>query len=84
MDIEKIKKDLLDYLSPDEYYINNYNNHLCITIIKDSFINLSILERQQEVYKPLFKYIKSNIIHSISITTYTKNEWKDYNNKRNN
>ncbi|MCV2528894.1 MAG: BolA/IbaG family iron-sulfur metabolism protein [Candidatus Lightella neohaematopini] len=84
MDIEKIKNDLLDYLSPNKCYIKNYHNHLCVTIIKDSFTNLTILERQQEVYKPLAKYIKNNIIHSISITTYTPDEWKNYNNKKNN
>ncbi|MCV2506301.1 MAG: BolA/IbaG family iron-sulfur metabolism protein [Candidatus Lightella neohaematopini] len=82
MDIKKIKQDLLDYLSPNKCYIKNHDNHLFIVIIKDSFINLSILERQQEVYKPLAKYIKNKIIHSVSITTYTTEEWKNYNNKK--
>lgn len=75
MNNEKIKSILLDKLQLHKLYVTGNTYHIKIVAIGDVFIGLNSLEKQQIIYKPLKNYIINNIIHSISIKSYTLKEW---------
>lgn len=76
METEKIKSILINSLSLEDVYINGNNNYMEIIAISDIFFGMSDVKKQQTIYSPLMKYFKNKNIHSVSIETYTKKEWK--------
>ncbi len=75
MNINKIKIILIKTLMIDDIYIFDDNNHIQIIVISNKFINLSKIEQHKIVYSPLVPLINSNVIHSLTIKTYTNKEW---------
>ncbi|WMY97506.1 MAG: BolA/IbaG family iron-sulfur metabolism protein [Arsenophonus sp.] len=79
MNINKIKKELIDHLKTKMVFINGDEKNLQITAIHKKFNGINQVKRQQIIYKPISKYILENKIHSVSIKTYTPTEWNNIN-----
>ncbi|QCI16625.1 BolA family transcriptional regulator [Buchnera aphidicola (Aphis craccivora)] len=82
MDNKKIISILNQKLNLEQIYVTGDNNHIKIIAIGDIFKGVNQVKRQQIIYKPLIDMILEKKIHALSITTYTKEEWKK-NNKNN-
>ncbi|WP_343192065.1 BolA/IbaG family iron-sulfur metabolism protein [Buchnera aphidicola (Formosaphis micheliae)] len=76
------KKNVTIY---DESHKHNLLNkkftHFLIIIVSNNFINKTLLTRHRIIYQLLLNTIKTYKIHSISLYTYTHNEWRDLKNK---
>lgn len=72
----KIKLTLKKDLKLSQIYVTGDNKHFNILAIDEIFKDMSNVKRHQMIYKSLKKYISENIIHAISIRTYTKSEWE--------
>ncbi len=46
-----------------------------VTVVSDVFVNKSPVARQQWVYSQLKEFITTGMLHAISMTTWTKEEW---------
>lgn len=77
MNKDIIKSILKKSLNAEKIYIKSENDekHLQIIIISKLFEEKNSLKRHQMVYHPLMNYISNNMIHAISIKTYTPLEW---------
>lgn len=76
MNINEIKLVLKKSLNSEQIYITGDDEkHLQIIVVSKLFENMNNVTRHQTVYHPLTKYISNNIIHAISIKTYTPSEW---------
>lgn len=51
--------------------------HFQATVISSVFDGLSLLKRQQLVYKSLGDLISSGKLHALSLQTYTAQEWQN-------
>ncbi|WP_169780393.1 BolA/IbaG family iron-sulfur metabolism protein [Enterobacteriaceae endosymbiont of Donacia piscatrix] len=82
MIIENIKNKIIFQLQPIYFKINDNNqskkekiiSYLEITIVSNNFINQSLISRHKLIYHIIGNNI--NNIHSLSLYTYTLNEWK--------
>ncbi|CAL1329540.1 BolA family protein [Candidatus Providencia siddallii] len=74
---DEIKQILMKKISLNDVIVTCDFNHFKIIAISDIFKNMNNVKRQQIIYFPLIDYIKNNIIHSVSIKTYTIEEWNN-------
>ncbi|AKC60227.1 BolA family protein [Blochmannia endosymbiont of Camponotus (Colobopsis) obliquus] len=72
----EIEDILMQSLSLDEVYVNNDGKHYDIIAIGKIFLNMNQVNKQKLIYSSLMECISDNFIHSISIRTYTPEEWK--------
>ena len=49
-------------------------DHFSAIVVSDDFINLSLVEQHQLVYKTLGNYL-TNEIHALQLKTMTKSKW---------
>lgn len=76
----KIKQSfLVEYLQIDNEShkhrnLPNAETHFRMIIVSDDFIKQLPVKRHQSVYKMLCT--EMNLIHALSLHTYTKNEWQ--------
>lgn len=92
MCLEKIKKYLISKMNISNIeiyndsalhkYANNTLTHLKIIIISDDFINQTIINRHRLIFTKLNEIHKKKI-YSITLYTYTLNEWKYKKNRKN-
>ncbi|QJC32480.1 BolA family protein [Enterobacteriaceae endosymbiont of Donacia dentata] len=86
MIIEKIKNKIKCKLKPIYLKINNNNSsndnditdlitHLEIIIVSNFFIKKKLIDRHRLIYHIIKDVLKN--IHSLSLYTYTLNEWKN-------
>ncbi|WWP02655.1 MAG: BolA/IbaG family iron-sulfur metabolism protein [Candidatus Dasytiphilus stammeri] len=77
MDNNEIKNLIIkaSFLKSKNVYITGDSQHLQIIAISDNFLGMSRVQKEQIIYAPLMKYIINKKIHSISIKTYSFNEW---------
>ncbi|CAL4323418.1 Acid stress protein IbaG [Buchnera aphidicola (Eriosoma grossulariae)] len=76
MDIQKIKSILMKSISSlENVYIKGDNNHIEIIAIGKIFLGMKHVKQQQTIYIPLMQYFTNQIIHSVSIKTFTPQEW---------
>lgn len=76
MNINFIKKIIKTNLTLKKLIIKKDGDNFKIIAVSDKFIGLSKLERHKLIYFPLTKYILNNSIHSVSIYTYSTQEWE--------
>ncbi|CAL4326443.1 BolA/IbaG family iron-sulfur metabolism protein [Buchnera aphidicola] len=76
MDNQDIKLLLIKKLKLQKAYVTGDSNHIKILVIGDIFKGISQVKRQQIVYTPLINMITQKHIHSVSIMSYTIEEWK--------
>ena len=50
-------------------------DHFSAIVVSDDFINLSLVEQHQLVYKTLGTYL-TNEIHALQLKTLSKSEWE--------
>ncbi|VFP81889.1 Acid stress protein IbaG [Candidatus Erwinia haradaeae] len=75
MDNNTIKDTLVATLKLKEAHVSNNGSHFQVIAIGDVFSGLSRVKKQQIVYQVLITYITDSRIHSVSIRTYTPEEW---------
>lgn len=63
-------------LNLKKIYVTGDSNHIKIIAVSNIFKNVSPVERQKMIYKPLISMITNKKIHAVSIVSYTSNEWK--------
>ncbi|QFQ32628.1 BolA/IbaG family iron-sulfur metabolism protein [Buchnera aphidicola (Aphis fabae)] len=61
--------------SKSHKYAKNTLTHITIIIISDDFVNKKTTDRHRLIFKILYEIHKKNI-YSITLYTYTLNEWK--------
>lgn len=76
MDINEIKKVLMDALNLQDAVVTGDGSHFQVIAIGDIFSGMSRVKQQQAVYAPLMEYIADNRIHALSIKAYTPAEWE--------
>ncbi|PHM27440.1 BolA family iron metabolism protein IbaG [Xenorhabdus budapestensis] len=76
MDINEIKKVLMEKLVLDEVIVSGDGSHFQVIAVGEIFGELSRVKQQQAVYAPLMEYIADNRIHALSIKTYTPAQWQ--------
>ncbi|XRX42780.1 MAG: BolA family protein [Buchnera aphidicola (Eriosoma harunire)] len=81
MNNNTIKSILIKSIDLKNIYVTGDNNHIEIIAIGDIFLNMSKVKRQQTIYLPLMQYFSNQLIHAISIKTYTTTEWIKQKNK---
>ncbi|XBC39070.1 MAG: BolA/IbaG family iron-sulfur metabolism protein [Buchnera aphidicola (Nurudea shiraii)] len=74
---KEIQNLLKTSLSLKEIKVKGDTKHLEIIAIDNIFQNKSEVEKQKIIYTQLMNYITENKIHSISIKTYSIQEWKN-------
>lgn len=93
MCLEKIKKYLISKINVNNIKIYNDSKlhkygkntltHLKIIIISNDFVNKKIIDRHRLIYKKLNEIYKPKI-YSITLYTYTLDEWKYKKHENNN
>tara|TARA_B100001175_G_C18957321_1_gene378879 strand:+ start:200 stop:472 length:273 start_codon:yes stop_codon:yes gene_type:complete len=85
---KEIKKKLLEKIDLKHFDIKDFTGrhlnhklheggfHLEATIVSDSFIGKSLIDRHRMVYAALNKLMEHKI-HALSMTTLTPDEWKE-------
>jgi len=85
MNLDKIKKYLKSKININ--FIKLYDNsrfhnhtekgltHLQLTIVSNDFLNHKIINRHRMIFLMLSEVLKKNI-YSLTLNTYTSNEWK--------
>ncbi len=85
---KEIKKKLLEKIDLKHFDIKDFTGrhlnhklheggfHLEATIVSDSFIGKSLINRHRMVYAALNKLMEHKI-HALSMTTLTPDEWKE-------
>ncbi|MBI6549209.1 BolA family iron metabolism protein IbaG [Xenorhabdus lircayensis] len=76
MEIEEIKKVLMEKLVLDEVIVSGDGSHFQVIVVGEVFDGLSRVKQQQAVYAPLMEYIADNRIHALSIKAYTPTQWQ--------
>ncbi|WP_240318414.1 BolA family protein [Candidatus Purcelliella pentastirinorum] len=78
MNNNKVKSIILDKIPLHELHVSGNEYHIKIIAVSDIFIGLTNVKKQQIIYKPLRDFIINNTIHSISIESYTLEEWSKH------
>ena len=85
---KEIKKKLLEKIDLTHFDIKDFTGrhlnhklheggfHLEATIVSDSFIGKTLIDRHRMVYAALNKLMEHKI-HALSMTTLTPDEWKE-------
>lgn len=77
MNNQEIENHLKQALSLDEVYaLSEDGSHFQVIAVSAVFAEMSRVKRQQFIYTPLADYIASNVIHALSIKTYTPEQWQ--------
>lgn len=83
MNKKKITSLLIQQLHLSEAIVTGDNNHIKVIAIGNIFKGMSAVKRQQMIYAPLTKMIIEKKVHSVSIISYTPEEWKKNNKTQN-
>ncbi len=85
---DKISNKIKEAFAPEYLRIDNESHkhrsipcaetHFFMIIVSDDFINQRPVKRHQNVYKVLCD--EMNVIHALSLHTYTKDEWQQQKN----
>jgi len=75
MQVSKLKDMLESGIEQSEVFVEGDGTHFEITVIADTFENLSTLQRQQTINRILAPAFRDGDIHAVSMKTYTKEEW---------
>ncbi|WP_157991287.1 BolA family protein [Candidatus Erwinia haradaeae] len=75
MENSEIRDQLVTALALKEAHVTNNGSHFQVIAIGDLFSGMSRVKKQQVVYQTLTSYITNSNIHSVSIQTYTPEEW---------
>jgi acid stress-induced BolA-like protein IbaG/YrbA len=78
---EEVKRLIETQLPESQVEIEGDGSHYFATIINDCFQEKKPLQRQQQVYSLINKYIASGDIHAFSMKTFTREEWTQRDNQ---
>nr|WP_051348155.1 BolA family protein [Candidatus Photodesmus katoptron] len=78
MDRMKVQQLLKESLNLEKVHVNGQDRNYEVIAIDIRFSGMTSVKRQQLIYFPLIKYFQNNDIHSVSIKTFTPDEWVNY------
>ncbi|MBR0573806.1 MULTISPECIES: BolA family protein [Pasteurellaceae] len=76
MELKQIEDLLNKALELDEIHVQGDGSHFGVIAVSDSFASLSKVKQQQMIYAPLTELFTTNVIHALTIKTFTKEQWK--------
>ncbi|MDP8100559.1 BolA family protein [Phocoenobacter atlanticus] len=76
MELKQIENLLNEALELDEIHVQGDGSHFGVIAVSDSFASLSKVKQQQMIYAPLTELFTTNVIHALTIKTFTKEQWK--------
>lgn len=76
MDPEVVKQLIQAGLPDCEVTVTGDGSHFDAIVVGDVFADLSLVKKQQLVYKTVNDRITSGELHALSIKTYTPEEWE--------
>lgn len=76
VDCQGIEQLLRQKLSLKEVYVTQEGNHFTIIAVGECFQGLSRVKQQQTVYAPLKSLIADNVMHAVSIKSFTPTQWE--------
>lgn len=76
MEIKQIETILKNELDLDEVYVQGDGSHFGVIAVSDRFSSLSKVKQQQMIYAPLTELFETNVIHALTIKTFTIEQWK--------
>lgn len=76
MDPKQIEDILKNALELDEVHVQGDGSHYGVIAVSDVFASLSKVKQQQMIYAPLTDLFATNVIHALTIKTFTTEQWK--------
>lgn len=76
MELNKIQQVLQEAFPNAKIKVDGDGYHYEVIVISDAFENLSLVARQQSIYKLFTKQIQSGELHALSIKAKTPAEWE--------
>ncbi|MBF0266000.1 MAG: BolA family transcriptional regulator [Gammaproteobacteria bacterium] len=73
---EKVKELIAKNFAGDEIEVSGDGSMFDARIVSQQFEGLSLVKKQQLVYKAVNDYITSGEIHALTMKTFTPAEWK--------
>ncbi len=78
MSAAELRLLLEERLAPCQVRVEDQQGHFVLHVGGEVFRTLSTVQRQQHVYGALGELITSGRIHSVSIKTYTPEDWRQH------
>lgn len=75
METTEVKEIIEQAISLDEVYVSANGSHYEVIAVGAVFEGMSRVKKQQAIYSPLSDLIQKNVIHAVSIKTFTPEEW---------
>ncbi|WP_150138244.1 BolA family protein [Candidatus Enterovibrio escicola] len=75
MEAIEIKAILEKSLTLDELHVKGDGSYFEVIAVGEIFDGMSRVGKQQIIYGPLMKYIKTNAVHALNIKALTPIEW---------
>ena len=73
---EEVKELIAKSFQGDEVEVTGDGSMFDARIVSEKFDGLSLVKKQQLVYKTVNDHIQSGEIHALTMKTYTPAEWK--------
>ena len=79
MENEQLKDLIETGIGHVQAIVKGDGRHFDIIVISNEFVDKTMIQRQQIIYKLLQGYIACGDIHALNMKTYTKEEWNHKN-----
>lgn len=76
MNSEQLAQILKQAFPKAEIHVTGEGGKFDLRIVDDIFEGKRTVARQQTVYAPLNEYIKSGVVHAVTIRAMTQEEWR--------
>lgn len=83
MELDALKQFIEQHIPCDYVKTNGDGRHFNAIIVSQAFEGLNTLKRQQKVYVFLGEKISSGELHAFNMKTYTPEEWRQQQEKKN-
>ena len=77
MQPEELKRLIQEGLTDAEVRVSGDGRHFDAIVISDAFSGKSMLEQHRMVYAALGDRFDTDVVHALSIKTYTRKDWED-------
>ena len=76
MQPEELERLIQDGLADAEVRVSGDGRHFDAIVISDAFSEKSMLEQHRMVYAALGDRFDTDVVHALSIKTYTRKDWE--------
>ncbi len=77
MQPEELERLIEDGLADAEVRVSGDGRHFDAIVISDAFSGKSMLEQHRMVYAALGDRFDTDVVHALSIKTYTRKDWEN-------